>query len=181
MAQFVAFEKGVEVNGQTILALIEALEVGKDFRREILAKHGIIPERHEWYDQQAWLDAFREISDTIGDRTLFMIGKAIPEHADFPPVIDTLEKALASIDIAYHMNHRKGEIGSYILKSFNEDDKVAIMICNNPYPSEFDRGIITTMLRRFKPKNSYKYDVILDTEQETRLNGGESCTYKVIW
>lgn len=181
MAQFIAFERNVEVNGHTILAVINALEVGKEFRREILAKHGINPEPGGWYSQQAWLNAFREIAETIGQNTLFMIGKAIPEYADFPPNIDSLEKALASIDIAYHMNHQKGEIGNYTLKSFDEGNKTAIMVCNNPYPSDFDRGIITTMLRKFKPKNSFKYDVVLDTTKETRLNGAESCTYTITW
>ena len=182
MAQFIAFEEGVEVNGQTILSVVEALQIGKEFRTAILAKHGIEnPQPAVWYSQQAWLDAFREIAETIGDRTLFMIGKVIPEHADFPPAIDTLEKALSSIDVAYHMNHRKGEIGHYTLTSFDEEKREATMVCNNPYPSEFDRGIITTMLRRFRPKVSFKYEVILDTNEETRINGGESCTYRILW
>ena len=110
-----------------------------------------------------------------------MIGKAIPEHAKFPPQIDSLQKALAAIDMAYHMNHRNGEIGNYTLKEFDEKNRRAVMVCNNPYPSEFDRGIISTMLRRFKPSGSFKYDVTLDTTKETRMNGGERCTYLIQW
>ena len=84
-----------------------------------------------------------------------MIGKAIPENADFPPEVDNLEKALGPIDVAYPMNHRGGETGHYKLVSYDEEKKEATMVCNNPYPSEFDRGIITTMLRKFKPLDSF--------------------------
>lgn len=182
MAQFIPFAPGVEVNGQTVLSVVEALDAGKETRRAILAKHGLgNVDPHGWFAQQQWLNAFREIAEEIGDYTLFSIGKAIPEHAIFPPEIDSLEKALAAIDVAYHMNHRNGEIGNYKLLSFDAAAKVAVMECKNPYPSEFDRGIITTMLRRFKPALSTRYDVVRDTSKPTRLEGADSCTYLITW
>ena len=176
MAQFIPFDKGVEVRGETVLSVINALEHGQDSRRKILQENGISkPESGQWYSQQAWLNGFKQISEEIGKHTLFSIGKAIPEHAQFPP-IENLKDALGLIDVAYHMNHRNGEIGHYNLTEFDESNRKAVMVCNNPYPSEFDRGIITTMLRKFKPADSFRYDVALDESQESRLNGGESCT-----
>lgn len=181
MAQFIAFDPNVEVNGQTILSVVNALPTGQESRLAILKKHGITPEEGKWYKQQSWLNAFKALSTEIGDKTIFAIGKTIPEHAVFPPQIDTLQKALSAIDIAYHMNHRNGEIGTYMLTHFDEKKREAIMVCNNPYPSEFDRGIITTMLRRFKPKDSYKYDVVTDLSKKSRVKGDDSCTYVVTW
>lgn len=181
MAQFIAFNPNVEVNGQTILSVVYALSAGQERRLTILRNHGIEPNDGGWYKQQMWLNAFQEIAHELGDKTLFMIGKAIPEHAQFPPQIDNLQKALAAIDMAYRMNHRGGEIGYYTVLSFDEKSKKAVMLCKNPYPSEFDRGIICTMLRRFKPKESFKYDVELDLTKETRLKGAASCTYNVWW
>jgi hypothetical protein len=35
-----------------------------------------------------------------------MIGKSIPENAQFPPEINSIEAGLQAIDVAYHMNHR---------------------------------------------------------------------------
>lgn len=164
------------------MAVVYALEIGQDTRLEILAKHGIIEPRGDaWYPQKAWLDAFQEIAEEIGNHTLFSIGKAIPEHAELPPQIDTLEKALMAIDMGYHLNHRGGEIGHYTLTSFDPESQTAVMVCNNPYPSEFDRGIITAFLRRFRPADSLKSDVILDYNQPTRLKGADSCTYKLAW
>lgn len=182
MAQFVSFADGVEVNGQTVLAIVNALEAGRATRFKILQKHGINdPNPNGWYSQQAWLNAFREISEALGVHTLFAIGEAIPENAIFPPEIDNLQKALSSIDVAYHLNHRGGEIGHYTLMDFNSEKRIAIMVCNNPYPSEFDRGIISTMVRKFVPSTSYIYDVQLDPFKETRLKGADSCTYIITW
>lgn len=182
MAQFKAYSENVEVKGAAVLAVINAMPTGKEFREGILNKHGISAvDANKWYKQQSWLDGFKEIYESVGDRTLFTIGKAIPDNADFPPEIDSLEKALASIDMAYHMNHSGGEIGHYTLVDFDLSAKRAIMECNNPYPSEFDRGIITSMLRKFKPATSFKYDVVLDENKDSRLKGGEVDTFIITW
>jgi hypothetical protein len=146
---------------------------------DILKKNGIDnPQPNLWYPQEAWLAAFREIQDTIGTSTLFQIGMKIPESAKFPPEINTIEKALGAIDVAYHMNHRGGEIGSY--KFVPTGDRQAKMICRNPYPCDFDRGIIEAMVRRFKPANSVAM-VKHDNGQPCRKNGADSCTYLISW
>lgn len=193
MAQFIAFDQNVEVNRQTVLSIVNALDRGKETRIEILKKNGINPESGEWFSQQAWLNAFKEIANSLGDMNLFMIGKAIIENAEFPPM-KNLEEALQSIDIAYHMNHRldgkimfapqSGKmiegIGHYHLKSFDEKSKSAVMVCDNPYPSKFDEGIITQIVRKFKPVGS-RENVALDLTKDSRVNGGESCTYIIHW
>jgi hypothetical protein len=182
MAQFVPFGVNVEVLGQSIFSVVNAISLGKESRLEILKKHGIKNLcEDKWYNQKQYLNAFREIADAIGPSTLFAIGKSVPEHAIFPPEIDSLEKALQVIHVAYEMNHRGGEIGSYKLVKFDSVKRQAEMICNNPYPSEFDRGIITTILRKFKPKDSTSYDVSLDACKPTRLKDGHSCTYLIRW
>ena len=110
MVQFVAFAPNVEVNGQTVLSVVDGLNPFRMLALRILSGHGIVdPKPGEWYSQQAWLDAFKHISEKVS-ATLYKIGLQIPENADFPPDVDTIEKALASIDVAYHMNHRGGEI-----------------------------------------------------------------------
>jgi hypothetical protein len=193
MAQYIAFNPEVEVNGATVLSFVESMENGRDTRMGILNKHGINPEPGQWYPQQAWLDAFREVEENIGETNLFMIGKAIVDHAEFP-FMEGLEQALSAIDVAYHMNHRlHGEImynpdteemtpgiGHYELRRFDSDSRIAVMVCNNPYPSRFDEGIIAQVARRFKPafKNPH---VERDDLAESRSRGGESCTYVIQW
>lgn len=193
MAQFEAFHPDVEVNGETVLSFVEAMDQGRDRRARILAQHGIEPEPGQWYPQQAWLDAFREIAETVGDMNLFMIGKAIIDHARFPPM-NGLEDALNAIDVAYHMNHRlhgrvmydadaggmTEGIGHYRVESFDPDNQRAVMICDNPYPSRFDEGIIAQVTRYYKP--GYRSpSVALNPDRESRKWGGESCTYIIEW
>ncbi len=185
MAQFIPFSPNVEVNGQTILSFINsvpnnAFAVG--VMQKTLKKYGLENvEPKRWYSQKYWLDAFQEISNQYGKATLFVIGRAIPENAIFPPQINDLESALKSIDVAYNMNHRNGEIGYYKLLSFNQDTKKAVMECKNPYPSDFDRGIITTIARKFSPKSATGITVDLNEEKPTRLKGNDSCTYLISW
>jgi hypothetical protein len=57
----------------------------------------------------------------------------------------------------------------------------AEMECKNPYPSEFDRGIITAMARKFKPRESLLVSVELDNAKPSRMKGADSCTYKIKW
>jgi len=183
MAQFIPFDENVEVNGQTVLAIVNGVHVlFKPKMHEILVANNIIdPEPDAWYSQKAWLKAFKIIYQTIGENTLFSIGKSIPLNAIFPKEINNLRKALESINIAYQNNHRGGEIGYYKLLEFNEADCSAIMECKNPYPCHFDRGIITTMVRKFAPESSTHSEVKLDTSKANRNDGAESSWYLINW
>jgi hypothetical protein len=179
MAEFQPFQDGVEVTGECVLAIVEACMV-KSKILEILEENGIEnPKAGQWYPQIAWLNAFHTIADTIGRNTLDMIGRKIPEMALFPPEIDSLVKAMLTIDEAYHMNHRYGEIGSYDFEL--TEGKSGKMTCRNPYPCEFDRGIIEAMAQRFKPLASDAVHVTHDSDAPCRKNGGEACTYIITW
>lgn len=175
MALFKAFSPDVEVNGETVQAIVSGM-LHKGKAMEILRSKGIDdPGPGKWFKQQAWLDAFKIISESLGPATLFVIGQKIPENARFPPQIDTLEKALASIDVAYHMNHRGGDIGCYMTEVLTP--MTIKVVCRNPYPCDFDRGIIEAMARRFKPAGTL---VRIDHDSATcRSTGANECAYKV--
>ncbi|MGO9310705.1 MAG: hypothetical protein ACLQDL_16990 [Spirochaetia bacterium] len=179
MSQFKAYSPNVEVNGETVLSVVDGMGAMKKMALGILETNGIKdPKPGQWFKQQAWLDAFKKISESIGANTLSQIGQKIPENAQFPPGIDTIEKALSVIDVAYHMNHRGGEIGHYNCKT--DGSKKATMECVNPYPCDFDRGIIVAMARRFGPQGG-TVRVTHDDTKPCRKKGEESCTYNVAW
>jgi len=179
MSQYKAFSSNVEVNGETVLSVVEGVGAFKTSAIKTLQEAGIEnPTPGKWYRQQAWLDAFRKIAESIGQNTLLQIGRKIPQAAKFPPEIDNVEKALASIDIAYHMNHRGGDIGNY--KFEKTAPNVARIICKNPYPCNFDKGIIQAMAERFRPSGSI-VSVTHADDQPCRNKGGDSCTFVVKW
>jgi hypothetical protein len=191
MAEFVAFRPDVEVYGAVVLSVVEGMGDFRTMAEGILARNGIRkPQPESWYSQQAWLNAFKTISEKIGARTLFAIGKKILEAVEWPPWINSLETGYKAIDINYHLRHRlfgqpmfnekTGEmtegIGHYEFTGLT-GEKSAGMVCENPYPSEFDRGILTAMGRRFQPR----LEVRLDTSKPTRTKGADSCTYIIEW
>jgi hypothetical protein len=194
MAQFTAINPQMQVNGQTVLSIANGMGASKRMGLKILEENNIQdPEPERWYSQQDWLNAFKQISEKIGAGTLFMIGKSIPENAVFPPHIETIDQALSAIDVAYHMNHRlAGEqlfnpqtgqmqegIGHYKYNKIS-DSKVEI-ICDNPYPCDFDKGIITAMARRFKPAHSTRILISHEKSEGCRGSGDHSCKYVVEW
>ncbi len=179
MAMFKTYDAKVEVNGETVLSIVDGMGTFKERALKILAESGITnPVQGKWYPQQAWLDAFRKISDQIGPNTLYRIGYKIPENAKFPPQIDTVDRALASIDVAFHMNHRNGEIGHYNYEKTGEN--TGRMVCPNPYPCDFDRGIIESMAQKFMP-NGRVLIVDHDKNAPCRKKGDETCTYLISW
>jgi len=174
-----AMSPAVEVNGETVLSVVAGMGSFGPHALKILAAAGIeSPTAGHWYKQQAWLDAFEKIAQSIGDRTLHQIGLQIPQSAKFPPQIDSLDKALASIDTAYHMNHRGGPIGSYTWRSSGKSS--GVMVCQNPYPCDFDRGIVEATTKRFKPAGAI-VQVVHEGAQPCRKKGGNSCTFTVSW
>lgn len=91
--------------------------------------------------------------------------------------MDNIEKGLAAIDVAYNMNHRNGDIGFYKLVSHDPVAKKIIMNCKNPYPCDFDRGIIITMARKFKTS----VEVKLQPGKPHRKEGADESWYEVTY
>jgi hypothetical protein len=190
--QFQAFDPEIEVNGQTILSVVKGMLTGGWLGEKMLRDEGIDePKPGEWYGQQAWLNAFRNISEKVGALTLRKIGNSIPETADWPPQINDVHGALASIDVAYHLNHRKQGtilfdletgamsegIGHYTYATAG--DAEGRMVCENPYPCEFDLGIIQAAANKFKPEGAA---VVVEHEAGScRKDGAEACAYHVSW
>ena len=120
--QFQAIDPAVEVSGEGILPFVAGLGVFKKKALEILASHGVSnPQPGMWYPLQGYLDSFKEIADwAVGDNTLVSMGLAIPKNAVWPADIENIDQALVSIDVAYHLNHRFGEIGHYSYEKTGE-------------------------------------------------------------
>ena len=185
MTEFKSFTPDVEVIGQAIEAFIagfptELSKIGLD----VLAASGIDKfSAGEYYPLQSLLDAMKEMQNKFSSEMLFRIGEKIATNAVLPPGINSLEACLASIDTAYHMNHRRGDIGSYEYSYIGGDTglKRAKMICPNPYPCAFDRGVIQGFSQRFRPAGAIDIIVRHVESGPCRKNGANSCTYLISW
>ncbi len=186
MAEFVPFDDKVEVSGYILSFRIcekGRFKVAEDTLKNIVKKFLNIDkiEQEKWYPQKKWLEALKFIHENIGPNTIFILGKSITTNEIFPEEIQNLEQALNSIDIAYHQNHRNGEIGYYKLVDFDYSHNVALFECKNPYPDEFDKGILTGVLRKFLPENSLEHSVEIDTTKPYRRQGADSTFYIIKW
>ena len=196
--QFRAFEPGIEVNGQTVNSVIAGLGYFTNLSRRFFSQVGIGNVTNKklhidlngWYPQAAWLAAFENIAKTVGDRVLFNIGLSVPANAQFPPWVVDVDSGVKSIDIAYHINHRKNGkplfnpdsgsmfegIGHYGYERVPGGNKI-ISKCLNPFPCAFDQGIITAMAQKFAPHALIRHD----NTKECRSKGADSCTYIIAW
>ncbi|WP_135549066.1 hypothetical protein [Paenibacillus cymbidii] len=179
MAVFKAFSPAAEVNGSTVYSVLDGMGPFRTRGMIILRGCGITDLRPDgWYPQQAWLDAFHLIQDMIGPKTVYQIGKKIPENIQLPPGFDTIESALPLLDASYQMNHRGGEIGHIEYKQTGE--RSGTITCPNPMPCDFERGAFEAFTNKFRSRDCQP-KVEHDPAAPCKKHGGETCTYHITW
>lgn len=183
MAPYEAFDEEVEVHGRTILAVVDdALSrFSESYRKtayDALAANGIAdPAPDEWYPQQAWLNTFEVIAEELEPHILDRLGEQIPDVAEWPTGLSSVEEGLRSIDEAYRRNHRGGDIGAYRFESTG--DRTGEVIAETPYPCAFDRGLIRAVARRYAPVESFVF--VEERGDRCRRDGDDACVYTVSW
>ncbi|SHI33470.1 hypothetical protein SAMN02745146_0566 [Hymenobacter daecheongensis DSM 21074] len=145
-----AADPAAEVNGRNIQIVLDALPVPQQ-ATALLRKHGLPtqPEPDSWYSWQAWLDVLAELEEIHGAPTLYAAGLQCITHSLWPPNLHTMHEALLALDWAYHANVRGQELGYYRVEG--RGLREVRVVCLTPNPVEFDRGIITGLVRKFKP------------------------------
>lgn len=187
--------EGYEVDGNNVRVVIGAFrffpEVGlKPFIKRGIGVEQALAHKRVWHPMAPWLEAMHEIVHTVGPNKAYEVGKQIPKVAIFPPGIHDAHSAMRLVDVAYHMNHRKngqlmfneanGEmlegIGHYHYGAEPGSRRI-VMVCDNPYPCDFDRGIVVALVARFEKNAVIQH---LD-EAQCRKHGHDGCTYLITW
>lgn len=179
MKEFALRNSQDTVSGGVVDAFLAAFGPYRSRGETVLKRH--LPtigklDKTDFCDLSAFMQAMRELQDQFGRPFIEKMGARIYETAPFPPGIDSVEKVMALLDAAYHMNHNKGaDIGSYVWKKDN--DRRGIMTCDNPYPCSFDLGLLRASSKRFAEKA-----VVTHHEpSQCRHNNAETCIYIVEW
>jgi len=195
--QFKAFEPGIENSGESLGAIVAGFKKFPTVAQKYLVKYGFLKPKQGlddlditvWYPEDAFLRAFEAITNEVGVNSVYGVGRQIPDTARFPPMTGIL-MALDSIDIAYHMNHRKNGkvmfdsqtgtmlegIGHFVSKPVANENR-SIMVCETPYPCDFERGLISAVANKLDPAARTAHD----NSAPCRKNGADSCTYIVWW
>ncbi|OQX22717.1 MAG: hypothetical protein BWK80_29750 [Desulfobacteraceae bacterium IS3] len=166
--------KGVEVRGEVILGVLEAMartvlrEISTKNALELLGKCGISEIKQGcWYPLESFISALNQISKEGRANTLKLIGASVVNIAKWPN-INTLSEALYSLDVSYHMNHRRdgkelfdskngkiieGKIGHCMIIPPKKGENKVVYINSSFYPCDFDFGMTSELVKKFKPKN----------------------------
>lgn len=169
------YPSGIEVSGGNILSMLAAMGPFRKRGEQLLAEQGIRNvTAEEWYPLEAYVRALETIGERMGPNTLFQIGKQIPDHVMLPPGIDTFEKVAASFEMAFDMNHRGGDAGKISYQMTG--DRSVTIVTGTPYPTDFDKGVTQGFFHKLI---STRVNVVEDTSQPSKRNGGETSTFLV--
>lgn len=192
----------VEVSGNSLASIVDGFGVFRSLAIKHLRAHGLyLPstdtddkepaiDTTRWYSMRSCLDAFAEILKHVGPNVMFDIGLLVPKNAKFPLSIKDVDAAIQAIDVAYHMNHRKGGkvmfnprtgqklegIGHYGYRRVPDQDLI-VSECDNPYPCPLDMGILTAVAKKFAPRALVTHD----EAGPCRTRRGSRCVYLITW
>ncbi|MDD2775125.1 MAG: hypothetical protein PHU06_04140 [Gallionella sp.] len=185
MAQFIAFDRNMEILGLPILATLESFPpyYRADIERLLKENNLVNLLPNNWYKLQNYLNVLKAISTQYGENTLFNVGVEVFGKLPFPPNM-TLKSSLASLDAAYKAHHRNCPTGynsPSIKLVYDEQAQKAVVESKTPTPCHFERGLITAATRRFTPPGAKFIDVQLDKTKKSRLDGADTSFYIITW
>jgi len=175
---FKSHDPKIEVLGQNIFAIIDAMGAFKKTAIKILEDQGIVNvDPNKWYSQQAFLNAFKIIYEKLGKATMKVIGMKVPQKAALPPGINSTEDMLNLLNKAYHMNHRGGDPSFF--KFEKTGNNKGTVICENPYPCVFDEGLIQAFMEAFRTPGSVP--IVKHSDEGCRMDGKSQCKFHLEW
>ncbi len=175
MAQFAAYYPDVIVQGAWILAYFN---VFGDSMGPLAARAGLINvQPDEWYPQQPFLDALK-LACGIDSPSLFHLGMRLGEMFHFDEDPRSVAAALTALENQYHTHHRNDDRSHWRVSvdSYN----LITCVSSTPYPSDFERGVVTAMVLRFR-SIAGTCRIWHDRKEPSRKDGADSCTYRILW
>lgn len=148
---------GTKVKGAVLINFVQSSEKHIIRRLQDLGFATIDDIKPEnWYDQQIWLNALKNLVAT-GIVTTRIVGQDIIKDLFsknmLSPKGTNLTNVFNMLNLAYQKNHH-GYAGYYKLIRCNLKEKVVEIEVNTPYPEEFDNGVLLELWRKYKPENA---------------------------
>lgn len=115
----------------------------------------------QWYSQQTILDMFQAVANLPdGSQHLVAIGVKAVEYGGLPPDLNTVEKALLALPVAYQMNHLNIPASEgYEVKIVGPG--TAHIKTDLPYPDDLMYGTLWGFVRKLKaPGDHFRVQVI---------------------
>jgi hypothetical protein len=101
-----------------------------------------------WYSLKDVYQFFQELEEEYDEGLIRDIGKFVPINSIFPSDVDSFEKGLLNLNVAYKLNHSHNMDGYY--EVFFESKREIYLICNTRfYPTAYNEGILKGMSEKF--------------------------------
>ncbi|MDC0712895.1 hypothetical protein POL68_30820 [Stigmatella sp. ncwal1] len=170
----------VEVMGNTARTLFGVVGLLEQETRRIITAHGIPAlAQQAWYPLQKLLLCLNDIRSHIGPYTVHALGRHTARHITFAPSVDSFGESLFSLNEVYRMHHRgSGEIGGFHYQP--QSGRSAHVRCDNPYPCEFDQGLLESLFELFPPPESFRLRVT-HAPASCRSKAADTCVYHLQW
>lgn len=157
--EFVCPDPKALVRAANVKATLDAFQLVPSMGRRLVEKHdlqiaNLTPDRMILV--QNWLNALKEIQETVGGMVVRKVGLSIVENADIPPTFKNAEDMLMVANDLYLMNH-KGNVGKYLITR-QQDGSIEVR-CETPYPRMFEWGVIEGFTRNKRFGFTQKYVV----------------------
>jgi hypothetical protein len=182
MAEFVSFDPESEVSGSNIQLVIKAHRaLGFDIAA-CLSKHKLNRvQPNDWVNLQTYLDCLKDIQQEFSYYysfySLIAIGTKVIDYAMGIPNPHKSDTNFEPLNNFYQLRHRGMDVGEYSQEFLSE--KHLRVTARNPYPSDFDYGLVWGMAR-MRVSNGQVLRVIR-AESPSRRKGDASCVYDLIW
>lgn len=188
----------VQSSGACLQAMVEAFGELKIAVSRLLVESGVGElgrdgvvriDPNAWYPIRIELDTLRRMRERVGENAIFQVGTRIPASVVLPPTVVDVDTALASLDVAYHMNHGRDGVPLFDPATGRMSEGIghfehrwtsaqeASVTAPGPFPCALNRGIVTGLVRRFQPRAT----VELDASRPSLGAGGATSTYVVRW
>jgi len=142
----------MQVNGAYMMGVIDSLE--EVHVRPFREKHGLTEiDPQQWYPAQQIVDFYADIEKNGNMFDLIAIGMKAVEHVEYPPQVDTLEKALGMATEMHKGGWRDGNPGE-LLVEFIGDRHVRLTFEDLPLPIDLVYGLCYGTIKRFAPSGS---------------------------
>lgn len=187
--------KSCDISGRGVMGILNAFGQFKALASQLLLSEGIgrkgedglvVLEPDSWYPMDAYLRALTKAHAQMGDSVLHQIGVSVA-RAVWMPSITNLQLLAETLDVGYHMNHRRfgrpmwdpvakhmrDGIGHY---KYTEGREHRLQFeASNPYPCSFDKGLLFGCLRMLNIAGA----ILHDDSLPCRKRGAAACIYIV--
>ena len=170
--------KGEFVNG-FVAAVVEISPAFEQQILDILAENGIEnPAPQETYPANDVISSISQLAEDVGPKTTSRIAVHQIRIPEWPREIDTVEKALFSIDDMYqdaYVDFNRRYMGEFRFEKTGNSEGRGAVTEEFPYPESFAEGIFKGSLTKFASQNS------LPTVSETDTKTDEKAAYELRW